>query len=285
MTWSGQISLILLDSTMLKHLTIGFWHRAISCRSAKCQMLIAKVLINMMRAKDMKLAAVIGGIVILAVVGLVFWKQGGVPGAKEKNLVLFVDRGFSEKDKAIFDQQVADKQKEVDELAAKGERSLVKILQLGNLYYSVGNLEKSAGQYRDILSTNPQDPPALENLGQTLYEMHDYEGAAVSWQNAIDASPYEVTYLRLADLLVEKFPARNADVKLVLEHAIANLGQTYGIMIRLGEWYARSGQYDRAVSHYEVALQLSPKNDEARKTMEEYRKKMVEAQTKAAPAQ
>lgn len=234
-----------------------------------------------MRAKDIKLAAVIGGIVILAIVGLVAWKQGVLPGVTGKNLVLFVDRGFSEKDKAAFEQKLADKQKEVDEIVAKGERDITKILQLGNLYYTVGNLEKSAEQYRDILSTNPQDPPALENLGQTLYEMRDYEGAAVSWQKAIDASPYEVTYIRLADLLVEKFSERNEDVRLILEHAVVNLGQTYGVMIRLGDWYARNNQYDRAVSHYEVALQLNPNNDEARRIKDEYWKKMVEAQIKA----
>jgi len=236
----------------------------------------------MMRAKDIKLAAVIGGIVILAVVGLIAWRQGGILGGTGKDLILFVDRGLSEKDKATFERQLADKQKEVDELAAKGERNLTKILQLGNLFYTVGNLEKSAEQYRDILSTNPQDPAALENLGQSLYEMRDFEGAAVSWQKAIDASPYEVTYIRLADLLIEKFPERNADVKLVLEHAFANIGQTYGIMIHLGDWYARNNQFDRAISHYEVALQLNPNNDEARKTMQEYRVKMVEAQIKAA---
>jgi len=104
----------------------------------------------MMRAKDIKLAAVIGGIVILAVVGLIAWRQGGILGGTGKDLILFVDRGLSEKDKATFERQLADKQKEVDELAAKGERNLTKILQLGNLFYTVGNLEKSAEQYRDI---------------------------------------------------------------------------------------------------------------------------------------
>ena len=93
----------------------------------------------------------------------------------------------------------------------------------------------------------------------------------IVWQKAIDLSPFETTYLRLADLINKYMPENKADVKIILEHAITNLGQTPDLMIKLGDWYADNGDFERAVSHYEVALQLVPENEAAREQMELYR--------------
>jgi tetratricopeptide (TPR) repeat protein len=207
------------------------------------------------------------------------WKDGGSflgPQYLER-----VDRGMSAEDRAKFDGQILEMQATIEKQIQENKRDVSYILALGNLYYTIGELKLAEEQYRDILSTLPNDAPALENLGQVQLEKGDYEGAEESWLKAVSASPYELTYLRLADLIRERIPEHKDRLKPLLENAVANLGQTYALMIRLGDWYAADGQYDRAVSHYEVALQLEPDSPDARQQLEEYRAKWREQQAQA----
>jgi len=132
---------------------------------------------------------------------------------------------------------------------------------LGNLKYQLGDLAEAKEIYTTkILADHPADAPALENLGQTLFEMQDYKGAELRWRAAISVSPWEVTYLKLVNLIAAKFPDRQQEIQVILEEAIANLGQSAGLLLRLGDWYANNGQYDRALSHYQVAKQLAPED-------------------------
>lgn len=168
-----------------------------------------------------------------------------------------VDRGIDAENMAIFTERIA----AAEAAVAEGEREISEILVLGNLYYSVGDLKKAKAAYEDILSSNAGDAAALENLGQTLIEMGDYAGAEARLRAAADVSAYEPTYLKLADLIQEQFPERQREIQGILEAAIGNLGQTPGLLTRLGKWYADNGKLAEAISHYEVALQLDPTND------------------------
>ena len=238
----------------------------------------------MKRQSSYRIAVTVVAAIVLISVGFFAWRQtaarrdGGEP---PKELVEQVDRGMSAEGRALFEEKVRTLENELSEKQAKGERDVNLLLRLGNAYYTVGALKRAAEPYRDILSTNPNDAPALENLGQTQVEMQDYEGAYESWRRAVNIEPYETTYMRLIDLIDEYLPEYRPQIKEISEAAIANIGQTYGMMIRFGDWYASEEQYDRAVSHYEVALQLN-ENAEARKQLEEYRTKWREQQTKAS---
>ena len=231
-----------------------------------------------------RIASILVSILMLVAIGFFAWRQTAAwkdPEGTTETFLERVERGMRSEDRAVFESQLQQLQHEWDEKHAKGERDTQLLLRLGNAYYTIGELKLAADQYRNILSTNPNDAAALENLGQTQLEMGDYLGAEATWVKAIDASPFEATYLRMVELINVHIPEQHARVKDILEHGITNLGQTYGMMIRLGDWYASEGQYDRAVSHYEVALQLN-ENAEARKQLEVYRAKWREQQAKAS---
>ncbi|OGL66334.1 hypothetical protein A2856_01395 [Candidatus Uhrbacteria bacterium RIFCSPHIGHO2_01_FULL_63_20] len=200
---------------------------------------------------------VLASVAVVIVVGA-FWfardRAFSLPGA---DIVEKVDRGISPEDMVKFEERIA-KQEAV---VAEGERDISEILVLGNLYYSVGDLAKAKAAYEDILSINPNDAAALENLGQTLIEMGDYARAEARLRAAVNVSAYEPTYIKLADLIDEHFPGRRGEIQGILETAIANLGQTPGLLVRLGRWYADRGMLAEAISHYEVARQLDPEND------------------------
>jgi tetratricopeptide (TPR) repeat protein len=205
----------------------------------------------------------IAALVVLGVVGYLWYQDYVVeraPREEEPELVTWVDRGLSEEAKAELELRI---QTLEAAMATDSEIAgdISKILELGNLKYRFGDLAGAREQYEKILSTHPTDAPAHENLGQTLLEMGDFAGAEEHWRAAIAASPYEVTYIKLADLIVEQFPDRQAEIQPLLEEAIATLGQSAGLLVRLGEWYAANGLYDEAISHYKVAKQLEPDNE------------------------
>lgn len=194
------------------------------------------------------------------------------PGVR---LVEQVDRGFRPEDRALFQQKLDALITEKATAAQAGTLDITLLLTLGNAHYQLGNLAEAAAVYREILALQPSDAPALENLGQTLSEMGDYVGAVEAWQRAATASPDERTYVRMVDLIKAYLPEMQPKILAILEHGVSTLGQKYDLMIRLGDWYADQGDYTRAVSHYEVALQLN-ENFSARETLESYRQKARE---------
>ncbi len=221
------------------------------------------------------------GAAALIIVGLGgYWEwnqlrlsEPGTIDPSELTLVTTVDRGMEPDVRATFEERLAVQKQLVEDNEANGTRDLTAILVLGNMYYGLGELDTAANWYRDILRTNPNDPPALENLGQAQLEMGDYAGAEASWRAAVNISAYEVTYLKLADLIDEHFKERTAEVQMILETAIGNIGQTTGLLTRLGRWYASQGMYEEAISHYQVASVLDPNDESIKETLMELKEK------------
>lgn len=201
------------------------------------------------------------GLVIVVLGGYWIWRAASPKTPSVPETIPFstvVDRGMSEEQVQVFRDKIVEFEAMVAEGEANGTRDVSVILSLGNLYYTIGELETASSWYEEILRTNPDDSPALENLGQALLEMGDFAGAEVSWKKAADIDGYEQTYIKLADLIEERFPERTAEVQTILEIAIANNGQTTGLLTRLARWYASQGMLDEAISHYQVAYQLDP---------------------------
>ncbi|MFA6131753.1 MAG: hypothetical protein WC702_01630 [Patescibacteria group bacterium] len=218
-------------------------------------------------------------VLVLAVSGL-SWKLGlfnnEIIVSPEDNFLYYIDRGFNEGDKATLEQKISELE---NKLATDSElaKDISQWLTLGNMKYQLGDLAAAKEIYETkILADHPADGAALENLGQTLFEMQDYEGAELRWRAAISVNPWEVTYLKLVDLIYNKFPDRQKEIQSILEEAIANLGQTPGLVRRLGDWYADNEQYDRALSHYKVVKQLSPDDETINEKIAEVRSKMAE---------
>jgi tetratricopeptide (TPR) repeat protein len=181
-------------------------------------------------------------------------------GDKE-NLVTHVDRGLSEETKINFENRLSSLIDLVKIQETSGAAEIFNTyLKIGNTYYELGQLDLAQGYYEKILVTNPSDAAALENSGQNLYEMGDYSEAEKKWRAAVVVNPWEVTYIKIADLLSDKLPARQGEVQSLLEEAVASIGQTPGLLLRLGDWYVANGKYSEAISHYQVAKQLDSEN-------------------------
>lgn len=205
-------------------------------------------------------------LVALIVIGLgFFWIWNRLPsavdsGTEQPEILTWVDRGISEEDYAIFQTQLDALLAEKAEVDAKGETDINLLLRLGNAYYTVGELGTAVEYYDAILKDYENDVAALENKGQALLEMRDYAGAEVTWKKAISLGAQETTYFSLAKLMREQFPDRTDEIRPLIEGGIATYGQTQGFMVELGNWYRAEGDLDTAISHYEVAYELSGKD-------------------------
>jgi len=211
-------------------------------------------------------------IVIIVVVGA-FWYQDYVkyqPGegsGTETEFVTYVDWGLSDEDVETYNLVIAELENTISE---QGETPKIDdLLKLGNAYYGIGELGKAKDTYARILIQSPDDVPALENLGTTLFAMEDYLGAEEAWVAATELSGSEAHILRLVDLIDDHIPQHKDRVKPMLELAIDQLGQSPGLLTALGEWYFEQADYDRAISHYQVALTLNPDSDSIKKRLDE----------------
>ncbi|HBD05074.1 TPA: hypothetical protein DCZ32_01295 [Candidatus Uhrbacteria bacterium] len=171
--------------------------------------------------------------------------------------------------------------KDIVELQAKLEADpsdLNSMLLLGNAYYGLGELKQAEEWYRKILAVSPNDTPSLENLGQTLSEAGDYIGARDMWIKALELGGQEVYLYNLIDLIKDKIPQDRDKIKPVLDIALKNLGQTAQLMVMFGEWYYDQGDYEKAISHYEVALTLSPNDENIKQRISQIRLEWAEKQ-------
>lgn len=197
--------------------------------------------------------------------------SSNVASSESSSVTTVVDRGIEPDDEARVRGNIADLETTVTENEANGTRDISVILNLANLYYQVGELGTAAKWYENILGTHPNDPPSLENLGQAQLEMGDYVGARKSWEAAVNVESLEQNYFRLADLIEKHFPEDRALIQGILETGISNIGQTPGLLSALGNWYASVGKYDEAISHYEVARTLSPKDESIKEMLAKLR--------------
>ncbi len=232
----------------------------------------------MKRSTSVKTISVLGALVVI-LLGIGAWRAFGPKPDGDttppKELVTQVDRGLSEEQLATQNQKIADLKAQIEAKEAEGDQDVGLILQLGNAYYGIGELALAVEQYDAILKTHPSDAPSFENKGQAQYEMGDYVGAEASWRAASAVSPYEVTTMRIVNLIQDHFPARQVEIQSILETAITNMGQTVGLVSRLGEWYAVNGLLEEAVSHYEVAVKLDPTNENLKSRLTELKRQLV----------
>ncbi len=191
--------------------------------------------------------------VVLVVIGVVYFFR---PEANkpEEQFKTYVDKGLTEAMRAEFDVRINTLKASIE---TDEKPDITKYLELGNLYYQVGELGHARDAYDKILELNPKDIAARENLGVALNEMEDYRGAERVWAEALELSGSVMTVTRLVDVVNAHIPEDKPRLKDVLELAIQTFGQDSALLSRLGDWYFEAGEYERALSHYEVAKQVS----------------------------
>jgi protein O-mannosyl-transferase len=100
------------------------------------------------------------------------------------------------------------------------------ILNLGDVYRGIGNIDKAKECYEKSILLPPPSAVAHNNLGNILAQQNNFNEAIFHYSKAIEMDPHAaMTHNNLANV------------------------------------YMQSGQYDLAIEHYQKALQINPEYD------------------------
>ena len=214
-------------------------------------------------------------IVILVVVAAIFiFRPEANKYSTDPDVRTYVDKGLTPEAQAEFGLRVSTLKASID---AADEFNAHDYLLLGNLYYQTGELALAKEAYEAILEKNSDDVGALENLGVTLEQMHDYKGAAQTWTKSLSLSGNVGIVINLVDVIENHIPEQYDRVDDILELSIQSLGQDEQLNTRLAKWFFENGQYDKAQSNYEVAETLSGKIGKYTERIAEARRQSIES--------
>lgn len=134
---------------------------------------------------------------------------------------------------------------------------------LGRAYFSASRLGDARKAFLSLLSLDPHDVRAEDNLGLILETEGQPKAAADAYRQAIEwqqqsLRPSEQPYVNLGSLLMEQGQTKEAleSLQRAVEIAPAN---AY-CRLKLGVYYHKAGQLDDAQRELEKAAQLDPEN-------------------------
>lgn len=156
-----------------------------------------------------------------------------------------------------------------DQTAIKIYKKLADVQpQNAEIYKTLYELSKRTGADNDALislkkytSLNPADAAYQKLLGDKLYEQKDTDGAAAAYRAALKADPkIKGFYKPFVGMILPA--AKDEELVVVLNGAI-NAGEAdLAMYSKLGDIYRRQGNSAKAVTMFEKASQLDPKNVE-----------------------
>lgn len=134
---------------------------------------------------------------------------------------------------------------------------------LGRAYYTRAQLTEAGTAFSKVLSLDPHDARAENNLGLIFESSGKVDAAVDAYRNAItwqeqNAHPSEQPYVNLGNLLMEQ--GRNSEALAPLEKAVALAPDNAFCHLTLGIYYRKVGQLELARRELERATQLDPEN-------------------------
>lgn len=120
------------------------------------------------------------------------------------------------------------------------------VFEKGNAWYQNGNYPAALQQYENLAKSHPDDAEVSYNLGNTYYQLQDYDKARMEFKKSL-----------------------NAEDEKIRKQALYNLGNTE----------FRAKDYQASLDAYDKALQIDPNYTKA-KSNYDFVKKMLEEQKK-----
>lgn len=139
-----------------------------------------------------------------------------------------------------------------------------KILRLNGYLYLRSNLpDSSVIRFEKALATGDSSFYTLKYLGLSYYELHDYEMAFKNLEKAfkIDTSDAELSYFLGISCGKSYYKAKGIEyLKHTLKLLEPDVTFQSAVYKAMGDVYTSHYKYDKALTAYEQALDLAPKN-------------------------
>ncbi|MDX2412415.1 MAG: tetratricopeptide repeat protein [Woeseiaceae bacterium] len=139
---------------------------------------------------------------------------------------------------------------------------------LGNFFYGNSRYAEAAYNFQRVVTLDPQNALAFNNLGAAQFMQGEYSDAAASWEKSVKVRPSNLVLsnIGLAAYYAGEFD-KAADMQV---QAIAEAPEDYRLWGRLGDARRHSGAAEAADTAYGAAMrfasravELNPTNEEA----------------------
>lgn len=174
-------------------------------------------------------------------------------------LVTHLDVQMDDATRTLIQQRVTTTQASLDAQKDWSDTDIAQTyLVLAENQKMLGDLVASRKMYEVSLAKNESSYVAWNSYAKLLELMKDFPKAEDAYKKTITLMKDEPYYRDYVDFLTLHFPARQADIKTVLDEAYAQLKQTVWTMTALGNWNFTAGNCTEGRAHYNVAKTLAP---------------------------
>lgn len=131
---------------------------------------------------------------------------------------------------------------------------------LGNTMFIQGKINEAARQYQEALKLEPENPSAHKNLGMVMLRKKNYEQAIAHFKTSLAQKPEDKNTEQLlmsalimdAEVKTKTAKLRNSLLTGIMDSALHR---------KLGDIYKSTGQYDKALAHFSLALVVEPESE------------------------
>ncbi|MHC6204305.1 tetratricopeptide repeat protein [Breznakiellaceae bacterium SP9] len=157
----------------------------------------------------------------------------------------FDNRGIAYYYKGDYDRAIAD----YTQAIKLNPDYVLAFYNRGNAYSKKGDYDRAITDYNQAIKIDPNDAGAYSNRGNAYFDKGDYDRAIADYTQAIKIDPDYVWVFKFNPNYTSAFYNR-------------------------GNAYFDKGDYDRAIADYTQTLKLNPNHANAKKRLEEARKKV-----------
>lgn len=188
---------------------------------------------------------------ILVGIGIYFW-QGHARWQGYKN----------DPDKQRFVTQI-------EEVLVKDDKTGDDLLVLGNSYYQLGENSLAISAYKKALDTDAKDVAGL-NIVNAYIANKDYKLAETELRSILKEKNYADSslYIKLADLYKLDWKGKKSDTLGTLLEFYEKAPGNVDILNNIAEYYADSGEKDKAIEFYNKSLEVMPDKDSIKQEIE-----------------
>ncbi len=145
------------------------------------------------------------------------------------------------------------------------------LLQNGRKAFHEGNLEQAAGHYATALSTRPDHPEVLQELGQIYFKLKDHARAAEILEQFTDLYPADAEFLYLVSFSLKQIKNLKRAADFGERCRLRNPGNIKNL-VNLADIYRLMENNERAEMLLALALELDPEYKNALRLQEALRK-------------
>ncbi len=203
-------------------------------------------------------------VVILAAAGL-FWRSK-YQGLKiqQKTTLPNVERNLTAEQKKIYTDKIAKGEEYLKNLKPQdknfSQEQLNTYMYLGQLYYGLGDLQKSKEMYELALKNDPKNEQVLVGISSALVEAKDLYGAQAILEKALENSPKNpdvwLRYIQLRNDTGASF----GDINQIYTTALEKTERKTDIITSYAQFQEKNNHIAEAISLWQEALKAYPNN-------------------------